>query len=417
MLRPDDNDTSPVSLISKYEAAYDDLTQFIQSKMNEKLNGQLKIEQEFCESYTKLCKDSNGEITTENKLQRQKLMESHINLIKLIEQRFTKTIMKKINDLKPEHKQKTPDTVSLPSPASDTNIHGVSLTNHMININSLCSINQGIQSNNSQTQAQAKKEVITISDDDTTDNIPPPPPLEQNKDDVKMSDEVIEYYGVRLRINDGAESIKCVCVHCNKVYIQVKEFREHNKKEHNDEKPFHCHYDGCNHRSARRYDFKKHVERVHDKIINFYCKVCNKGFYSKVTCDNHYRTHTGEKPYECPYEECKKRFGTLGSYKDHVNVVHKKIKPFKCQDCGHCFGRKSKLKEHRDRIHLLIKRHECDYCGQRFAKRYSMLSHRRLHTGERPYECKDCGKGFRDTRLLSKHRRKDNCTDDEYHKF
>jgi DNA-directed RNA polymerase subunit M/transcription elongation factor TFIIS len=42
------------------------------------------------------------------------------------------------------------------------------------------------------------------------------------------------------------------------------------------------------------------------KQRSFICRTCNRGFAYKHVLQNHERTHTGEKPFECPH--CKKRY-------------------------------------------------------------------------------------------------------------
>ena len=36
----------------------------------------------------------------------------------------------------------------------------------------------------------------------------------------------------------------------------------------------------------------------------------------------------------------------------------------------------------------------CDTCGQAFKKRYNLVTHFRVHTGEKPYACKYCDKRY-----------------------
>ena len=52
--------------------------------------------------------------------------------------------------------------------------------------------------------------------------------------------------------------------------------------------------------------------------------------------------------------------GSPSNLKRHVNVVHKKLKPYVCEICGGCFGTSSNLKRHvrvereRERRRLLL---------------------------------------------------------------
>ncbi|NXG03105.1 ZN787 protein, partial [Sakesphorus luctuosus] len=47
----------------------------------------------------------------------------------------------------------------------------------------------------------------------------------------------------------------------------------------------------------------------------------------------------------------------------------------------------------------------CGECGKSLSSGPALVTHRRIHTGERPYTCPECGRGFMATKSLSKHRK------------
>lgn len=53
-----------------------------------------------------------------------------------------------------------------------------------------------------------------------------------------------------------------------------------------------------------------------------YCSLCGKSFQSPKDLRRHILTHTGEKPYPCPY--CSHRAALKGNLKVHVITVHGK---------------------------------------------------------------------------------------------
>ncbi|KFP63093.1 Wilms tumor protein, partial [Cariama cristata] len=54
---------------------------------------------------------------------------------------------------------------------------------------------------------------------------------------------------------------------------------------------------------------------------------------------------TGEKPYQCDFKDCERRFSRSDQLKRHQRR-HTGVKPFQCKTCQRKFSRSDHLKTH-----------------------------------------------------------------------
>ena len=50
------------------------------------------------------------------------------------------------------------------------------------------------------------------------------------------------------------------------------------------------------------------------------------------------------------------------------------------------------------------RKHQCEVCGRAFSRSNTLTTHRRIHTGDRPFPCNLCGKAFRQLGNLTRHK-------------
>uniref|UniRef100_A0A672QF10 C2H2-type domain-containing protein n=1 Tax=Sinocyclocheilus grahami TaxID=75366 RepID=A0A672QF10_SINGR len=179
----------------------------------------------------------------------------------------------------------------------------------------------------------------------------------------------------------------------------------------------------------------------------FACTYCGKVFNRPKKVVIHQRIHTGEKPFKC--NTCGKFFSEAGNLRKHQKV-HTGERPYSCSQCGQTFAWIRNLKNHQQNIihpntcliqtetairtnpsylpqimsnltqpgaslaGLQLPKHMekgrrksyvCKYCGKAFTGLSNVVTHQRVHTGERPFKCDTCGKLFTEAGNLKKHQR------------
>ena len=130
------------------------------------------------------------------------------------------------------------------------------------------------------------------------------------------------------------------------------------------------------------------------------CSVCERGFKTAASLQNHVNSHTGTKAHRCI--DCHCSFTTSGAMMRHVRYRHTHDKAHRCTECDYASVELSKLKRHM-RCHTGERPHQCPHCTYASPDTFTLKRHLRIHTGEKPYQCDTCHARFTQSNSLKAH--------------
>lgn len=182
--------------------------------------------------------------------------------------------------------------------------------------------------------------------------------------DFKTLDEYTEH-----RMSIEHENMKIPCPVCGNMYNNA--YLKKHLLYHKMEAAFMC--DICGKKFIIQGQFTRHRATHFLDKLPYECTLCPyKGRYSE-SLKMHMRSHTGEKPYQCP--ECPSRFFVNKSNLNKHLLTHRNTHDFKCGQCQRGFYTQKDLDSHYKVDHSGIKDHICDVCGKAFGYRKQMMKH------------------------------------------
>ena len=126
-------------------------------------------------------------------------------------------------------------------------------------------------------------------------------------------------------MHSGGERTKYMCDDCGKSFLTKQNFQNHARihlsEEEKEKLKITCQFPGCDYSTIIKELLDTHFKRVHEKVQNFQCSFCTKGFFTK------------------------------GAMEQHTNGVHLNLKPFQCDLCVFASAYRSTLQEHKKVAH------------------------------------------------------------------
>lgn len=221
---------------------------------------------------------------------------------------------------------------------------------------------------------------------------------------------------LKIHEADGERSFDCSYPECGKTFKLSSSFRCHQKTH---EKGFHsCPECGKKfaQRSSLRAHFQTHFRDPENRPFKCNHPNCTRSFYQERSIKYHKSTAHGigepivkkelAPTYFCDF--CQKSFQLQSLLKRHI-LIHieeeKATRKHKCDKCEASFKRPEHLRLHINSVHLKFKPYKCEFpdCERSFAQIGDRNVHMKIHSDDKPHVCSICRKAFRLAKGLRAH--------------
>ena len=181
-------------------------------------------------------------------------------------------------------------------------------------------------------------------------------------------------------------------------------------------------------------DVQRHIDSIHEKVINFVCPICNKGFTRKDRFVEHTELHKRKAQFrpkrifvenatvhlesdeedpvengEFPCDSCNQSYSSLKGVTTHKMRLHETLNKFQCEECPETFFLRNDLNTHEEDIHGKIKLPEifkCEECGEEFLDITVLYKHYSINHPKTTFKCSNCNLEFTKLSVYKIHMRR-----------
>lgn len=200
------------------------------------------------------------------------------------------------------------------------------------------------------------------------------------------------------------------CKYCGSVFATFEENKSHECEYQfaEDPKMFRCRF--CI-MDMSKNSYNKHMMRHLAPGKDWVCGFCDRKLADEPALNNHLTTHTGDKPFKCPHEDCEQSFINKQLLLRHSRFHGVDIPVYSCKICNKEVASKYHLKSHM-KIHNSF--FECQLCKMQCASKDELKEH--YQASHLPFPCSFCDKTFTLPRYLKMHEKLHSPIDPKPHK-